>query len=826
MTSLVANFCAGLALLSLNHVRAADQPLPADVLHGLQSATVLVKVSHGSQQSSGSGFVVLVERDRGYIVTNAHVCPLVPETERAKQQIKVVLNSGTPAEREASAEIVAESVDADLAVLKLTARDLPKGLSLSSPAALRETLPVFVLGFPFGTGLSIHQGNPTVTISGATISSLRCDANKELCLIQLDGNLNPGNSGGPVVDQKGELVGISVARIENAGIGFAIPSQTLAAVLKGDVDEIVFENGTADGKPALKAQCRLLDPFEKVKSISVSLAPAPAAKTGKPSGGQTDNKPNRVALQRAGQMAEATIPVNAGEKNQDFEATVELVLADDSVVKKTPFKINLKSGLLDGKSFRAALFVSAGAKALVAQTGHSKEAAKRADFGGEVQFMAPAADGSGMFVLKKSEGTTRLHFWNPVKNELGPEISVPRSPSHLALQGDRLFVTCPDSNVVAILDSNTKKIVSAIELDLPEQLRPSRVACASSAEFAYVLCSPNGEKPKGKTAVVEIDLKSSKYTKLTSGDIEYAAVAKNTLVCQTNFGGSPSGMPPVLSIDDLRPAESKKRPGGGEHADFGPYGVTANGCFVYGDHEDKTHCVSADRKDTLWNADGVVLAAWPDQSAFLITSGARNTNTDKWPIKAVDQMGSTLWEQTIALESPISMWITQALPVNNSPPFLIIGTARQGSSVSFAVNNTPLGITRSYVLAGKESNYVVFSVSQFTGEIVGRSAFRVNEKSRTWFYAPIPARKESPKIPDQIFVGEKFEFQPDVPVTENLYSLKSGPPGMLCDAKSAQIQWQPEISSLGTYDVEIVKTENGKETSVLKFAIRVKSKRS
>ena len=363
---------------------------------------------------------------------------------------------------------------------------------------------------------------------------------------------------------------------------------------------------------------------------------------------------------------------------------------------------------------------------------------------------------------------------------------MPRSPSHVALQGERLIVTCPDSGVVAILNSNTKKITSSIELELPNQLMPSRVCATTSADFAYVLCSPNGDRPKGNTAVVEIDLKSGKYTTLTTGDIEYAAVVNDTLVTQTNFGGSPSGMVNAASIDELRNPEKKTAAGQSEHKGFGPYWVTSKGDFVFSNELDKTLCVSADRKETLWTADGVVLAAWPDNSAFLMTSGARNTNTNKWPLKAVDQGGATLWEQEVALEIPISMWITQVLPVNNLPPFLIIGTARQGSSLSFAFNNIPLGISRTYLLVGKDSDYVVFGTSAFSGEIVGRSAFRVNERKRIWYYAKIPGRKEAPKTPDQIFVGEKFEFQPDVPVTASLYSLKSGPQGMLCDPKTAR----------------------------------------
>ena len=398
--------------------RAADEGLPADVLQDLESATVLIKVASGTQQASGSGFLVDANNDRGYIVTAAHVCPPSEAAEHTKQQIKVVLNSGTKDEREVPAKVLAQSADADLAVLQIVARDLPKKLVLGNATALRETLPVLVLGFPFGTGLSIRRGNPTVTISNARVSSLRRDSANKLSLIQLDGNLNPGNSGGPVVDQKGQLVGISIVRIDNAGIGFAIPTQTLSEVLKGEVDEIVFENTTIDGKPALKAQCRLLDPFEKVKSVSVSLATAVPAKTGAAVTARPDAYSKRVALERTGSMATATIPSSARAGAVDVQVTLSFELVDGRVVKKPPFDLKLKNGRLEGNIVRTSLFVPDDAKLVAARAGQQEETAKRAEFGGDVQFMAPAADGSGMFVVRKSQGTNHLYFWDPLKNEV------------------------------------------------------------------------------------------------------------------------------------------------------------------------------------------------------------------------------------------------------------------------------------------------------------------------------------------------------------------------------------------------------------------------
>ena len=58
-------------------------------------------------------------------------------------------------------------------------------------------------------------------------------AHGELALVQITGDIHPGNSGGPVVDAAGRLVGIAVAKIRNTNIGFAIPTCQLAAVLSG-----------------------------------------------------------------------------------------------------------------------------------------------------------------------------------------------------------------------------------------------------------------------------------------------------------------------------------------------------------------------------------------------------------------------------------------------------------------------------------------------------------------------------------------------------------------------------------------------------------------
>ena len=129
-------------------------------------------------------------------------------------------------------------------------------------------MPVYTFGFPFGTALSITDGNPAVTVGRATVSSLRNSPDGELAVIQIDGNLNPGNSGGPVVDAKGGLVGVAVATVRNGqGIGFAVPAAELAKLMRGRVGRVsVAPRKEADGTATVRIEAELIDPAERLAS--------------------------------------------------------------------------------------------------------------------------------------------------------------------------------------------------------------------------------------------------------------------------------------------------------------------------------------------------------------------------------------------------------------------------------------------------------------------------------------------------------------------------------------------------------------------------------
>jgi serine protease Do len=166
----------------------------------------------------GLGSGVIVDR-RGYIVTNHHV---IEDAE----QIKVTL----PDERVFSGRLVGADPVTDLAVLKIDGSRLPVA-ALADAGRLRVGEPVIAIGNPLWI-----EGGPTVTagvVSGLGRSLEQPGLPMLHDLVQTDAAINEGNSGGPLVNGAGLVVGINTAIIRSAhGIGFAIPASTVRPVLR------------------------------------------------------------------------------------------------------------------------------------------------------------------------------------------------------------------------------------------------------------------------------------------------------------------------------------------------------------------------------------------------------------------------------------------------------------------------------------------------------------------------------------------------------------------------------------------------------------------
>lgn len=197
---------------------------PEEVIRRVKKASVYVRSIQRGGTSTGSGFFV---GRPGFVVTNAHVVGYGPGERPEPGRVEVVVGSGEPYERTLPAEVYGVDVPGDLALLRLPGDlALPDPLAFGRAADLAETQEVFIYGYPFGERLGKN-----ISVNRSTVSSLRREEGR-LAVVQLAGGLNPGNSGGPVTNARGEVVGVSVAKLRGAEtIGFAIPAEAAAEFL-------------------------------------------------------------------------------------------------------------------------------------------------------------------------------------------------------------------------------------------------------------------------------------------------------------------------------------------------------------------------------------------------------------------------------------------------------------------------------------------------------------------------------------------------------------------------------------------------------------------
>lgn len=269
--------------------------------------------------SAGSG--VIVDADKGYVLTNYHVV-------EGGSEITVTLKDG----RQFRARLVGSDKDTDIALLQIRASGL-SAVQIGDSDSLRVGDYVVAIGNPFALGQTATSG----IVSALGRSGLNIEGYEDF--IQTDASINPGNSGGALVTLDGKLVGINTAILSpaggNVGIGFAVPSNMAVAVMKqlveyGEVRRghigIGIHDVTPDVAQALKlgdvrgAVVANVEPGSSAQKAELKVGDVVTAIDGRPVRSAADLR-NRIGLTPAGTEVTLTVMRSGSERQIKLRVT-------------------------------------------------------------------------------------------------------------------------------------------------------------------------------------------------------------------------------------------------------------------------------------------------------------------------------------------------------------------------------------------------------------------------------------------------------------------------------------------------------------------------
>ncbi|XP_029305224.1 serine protease HTRA1A-like isoform X2 [Cottoperca gobio] len=307
----------------------------ADVVEKIAPSVVHIelyrKMTYSKREvavSSGSGFIVAED---GQIVTNAHVVA-------NKHRVKVELKSGGTYD----AKIKDVDEKSDIALIKIEAPTLLPVLSLGRSSDLRPGEFVVAIGSPFSLQNTVTTGIVSTTQRGGKELGL---PNSDMEYIQTDAIINYGNSGGPLVNLDGEVIGINTLKV-TAGISFAIPSDKIREFLAEAHDRLSRGRAAAKKKyigvrmmtltpslaKELKTRHRDFPDITSGAYVMEVIAKTPAATAG--------IKEHDVIISINGQRISSATDVSATIKREDTLRVVVRRGNEDAILTVVPMEID------------------------------------------------------------------------------------------------------------------------------------------------------------------------------------------------------------------------------------------------------------------------------------------------------------------------------------------------------------------------------------------------------------------------------------------------------------------------------------------------------
>jgi S1-C subfamily serine protease len=264
---------------------AAALALPASLVDRAERATALVDVNTSEGRAFGSAFCI---SDRGLFATDGHV------VLGSTGEIKLIIRPGEKDQRVSTAHVLGFDYDADLAVVQPDSPGDVPTLTLGNSDLVLPTQEVTAFGYPFGNMLALDKdAYPSITVNSGKVTALRKEKG-ELALIQVDALVNPGNSGGPVMDSAGKVIGLVESGVPGAGLNFATPVARLKKMLDGPlvvIDPSTVEYSQRDRKQTFSIRVSSMSQSKQEYDLDFKIVDAKGeaqTASGKTTGGKCD----------------------------------------------------------------------------------------------------------------------------------------------------------------------------------------------------------------------------------------------------------------------------------------------------------------------------------------------------------------------------------------------------------------------------------------------------------------------------------------------------------------------------------------------------------